>query len=97
MKQFSSRGELYIGHRYLVRSRLYFRETNLTLTTSEASFPFHNLSYEVLQGTIEFVMFELGCMPILAVNGAILKFDVLQNYNGLRYVLVPQRLQIAYI
>ena len=51
----------------------FFWEINLTLITSEVSFPFHNLSYEVLQGTIEFVMFELGCMPILAANGAILK------------------------
>ena len=32
--------------------------------------PIHNLSYEVLNSTIEFAMFELVCIPIFTVNGA---------------------------
>ena len=54
-------------------------EINLTLITSEVSFPFHNLSYEVLHGTNEFFMFELGCIPILRTNGAILNSTVFSN------------------
>ena len=53
-----------------------FLDTDLTLTTSEASFPFQNLSYEVFHRTIEFAMLELGCIPILGTNGAILKIDI---------------------
>ena len=48
-----------------------FRETNLALTTLEALFLFHNLSYEVLHSTIGFAIFELGCIPIWARNKAI--------------------------
>ena len=50
-------------------------EINLTLITSEVSFPFHNLSYEVLHGTNEFDMFELGCILILGTNGALNSTD----------------------
>ena len=32
--------------------------------------PVHNLSYEVLNSTIEFSMFELDSIPIFTVNGS---------------------------
>ena len=50
---------------------IIFIEISLTLTASEASFPIHNLSYELLHATIEFVMFELGCVPILGIIGEV--------------------------
>ena len=54
---------------------IIFGEINLSLTTLEASFPFHKLSYELLHGTIEFAMLELGCVRILGISGSDLIFS----------------------
>ena len=63
-----------------------FRETNLALTTLEALFLFHNLSYEVLHSTIGFVTFELGRTQVLGVNGAILNFTIFCIFGPLVHV-----------
>ena len=46
---------------------------DLTLINFRSLVPVHNLSYEVLNGTIEFVTFQLGCIQILGANGAVVE------------------------
>ena len=59
--------------------RTFLEKSTWIWWTSEAPFPFHNLSYELLHATIEFVMFVLCCISILGANGAVWIFPFFHN------------------